>query len=206
MAFFFYIFALMAVLGSLCVITSRNPVHSVLWLIFTFCSGSGLMILIGAEFIAMMLIIIYVGAVAVLFLFVVMMLNVNASILKSAFGKNLLLTSVILLLLFANLTLVVMFSSGIVAPSSEYGFTISSDMSDVKAIGQVLYTKFILPFQVSGVILFVAMVASIVLTMRKRSGVKKQDVQKQLLRNKENSIMKAVNDGKEGLNNLAYDD
>lgn len=206
MELFFYIFALMSIIGSLGVITSRNPVHAVLWLIFTFCSGSGLMLLMGAEFIAMMLIIIYVGAVAVLFLFVVMMLNIKGSLINAAFGKDTGVTIIISILLLANFTAVILLSSGIVVPTSKYGFVISSQLSDVKLIGRVLYTDFILPFQVSGIILFVAMVSSIVLTMREIKGVKKQDVITQLSRNKANSISIATCDGKKGLSNLSYDD
>lgn len=206
MALFFYGFAALMILCSVMVITSRNPVHSVLWLIFAFCNGAGLMVLMGAEFLAMMLIIIYVGAVAVLFLFVVMMLNIKVSEFKGVISSELTFTFFIALFLFADLVVVVLLSTKVIAPVSDFSFAISSEVGNAQAIGRLLYTEFVLPFQTAGIILFVAMVASIALTLRLRPGVKRQKVVEQLERNKENSMTLAQIDGKSGLENLNYDD
>lgn len=159
------------------------------------------MVLMGAEFIAMMLIIIYVGAVAVLFLFVVMMLHIEYKNIQAMAMKNKLFIAMISLLLFVDLVLIILVSNKLPRPAPEAYFV----LSDIQHIGRVLYTDFILPFQTAGIILFVAMVASIALTLRKRSGVRRQDVSEQLSRNKENCIRIASNDGKKGLKNLSYD-
>ncbi|MGC0371423.1 MAG: hypothetical protein DGJ47_000112 [Rickettsiaceae bacterium] len=205
MALFFYIFAAMSIIGALCVVNSKNPVHSVLWLIFTFCNGSGLLVLIGAEFIAMMLIIIYVGAVAVLFLFVVMMLNVNRVFIQPELSSEVVLSLSITICLGIDLAFVALISSDVVIDRSQYGFAITPELGGVKLIGQVLYTDFILPFQTSGIILFVAMISSIALTLRLRKGVKKQNVKEQISRNKENGMAIAKQDGKQGLKDISYD-
>ena len=206
MALFFYGFAALIVVCSIMVISSRNPVHSVLWLIFAFCNGAGLMVLMGAEFIAMMLIIIYVGAVAVLFLFVVMMLDVKFAELKSAATSEITFSFFLSLFLFVDLVFVVLLGSKIIVPQGNAAFVISPDVGNAYAIGRLLYTEFVLPFQTSGLILFVAMIASIALTLRLRPGVKRQKVSSQLVRNKENSLLTAKLDGKSGLDNLNYDD
>ncbi len=206
MALFFYGFAALIVLCSIMVISSRNPVHAVLWLIFAFCNGAGLMVLMGAEFIAMMLIIIYVGAVAVLFLFVVMMLDIKFAELKGAATSEMTFAFFLAFFLFADLVVVVLLGSKVIVPQGNASFAISPDVGNAYAIGRLLYTEFILLFQTSGVILFVAMVASIALTLRLRPGVKRQNVAGQLSRNKENSLLAAKLDGKTGLDNLNYDD
>lgn len=206
MALFFYGFAALIVLCSIMVISSRNPVHSVLWLIFAFCNGAGLMVLMGAEFIAMMLIIIYVGAVAVLFLFVVMMLDVKFTELKSTATSEMTFAFFLAFFLFADLVVVVLLGSKIIVPQGDAVFAISPDIGNAYAIGRLLYTEFVLPFQTAGIILFVAMIASISLTLRLRPGVKRQKVSSQLARNKENSLLTAKLDGKSGLDNLNYDD
>jgi NADH-quinone oxidoreductase subunit J len=206
MAIFFYGFAILMIISSLFVIASRNPVHSVLWLIFTFCNAAGLFVLMGAEFLAMMLIIIYVGAIAVLFLFVVMMLDIKESVIKNIIGSELSFAFFIALLLFVDLSVVIMLSSKIIIPVENGAFMISPEIGNSYAIGNVLYTNFLLPFQVSGIILFVAMVASITLTMRLRTGVKRQKVSEQNKRSKENTLLFAKIDSKNGLNNLNYDD
>ena len=206
MILFFYGFAALMILSSIMVITSRNPVHSVLWLIFAFCNGAGLMVLMGAEFLAMMLIIIYVGAVAVLFLFVVMMLDINFSEFKERIRSDMNIAFILSLFLFADLVVVVLLAAKLIVPTSNYGFVIQPEIGNAYAIGLVLYTDFILPFQTAGIILFVAMVASIALTLRLRPGVKRQKVSAQLNRSKENSLAVAEFDGKSGLNNLNYDD
>ncbi|RUP42036.1 MAG: NADH-quinone oxidoreductase subunit J [Acinetobacter sp.] len=204
MALFFYMFAILTVISGLMVITSRNPVHAVLWLIFAFCNGAGLMVLMGAEFIAMMLIIIYVGAVAVLFLFVVMMLDVKFAEFTGKIRQEMTFAFVMATFLFIDLVIIVLLGSKtiVMAPS---GFAISTDLGNAYAIGRVLYTEFILPFQTCGIILFVGMIASIALTLRTRDGVKRQDVGAQIARNKDNSIEFAQSNGKQGLNNLNYD-
>ena len=206
MALFFYGFASLMVFGSIMVITSRNPVHAVLWLIFTFCNGAGLMVLIGAEFLAMMLIIIYVGAVAILFLFVVMMLDINFSEFKSRIGVDMSFAFMLVLFLFADLVIIILLETKILVPKSNYEFAIQSETTNAYAIGHTLYTEFVLPFQTSGVILFVAMIASIALTLRLRPGVKRQRIGEQLRHNKDNCLLMAKTDGKSGLDNLNYDD
>ena len=208
MVLFFYLFATLMVLSCLLVITSRNPVHAVLWLIFAFCNGSGLMILIGAEFIAMMLIIIYVGAVAVLFLFVIMMLDIKSTELKGSgsIGSGMVFTVFIALLLFADFVVVILLGTKIIVPTSETTFAISSELSNSHTIGRVLYTNFILPFQTAGLILFTAMIATISLALRLRPGVKRQKLEMQMKRNKDNSFELADVNCKGGLNNLNYDD
>lgn len=206
MAIFFYIFSILTVLSGIMVITSRNPVHAVLWLIFAFCNGSGLMVLMGAEFIAMMLIIIYVGAVAVLFLFVVMMLDIKFSELKGMIGQEMAFAMLMALFLFIDLVVIILLSSNTIVTRTASNFAILPEIGNAYAIGRLLYTEFVLPFQTSGVILFVAMIASIALTLRLRPGVKRQKVSSQLARNKGNSLSIAKIDGKSGLDNLNYDD
>ncbi len=204
MDIFFYIFTILMLASSLLVITARNPVHAVLWLIFAFCNGAGLMVTMGAEFIAMMLIIIYVGAVAVLFLFVVMMLDIKMSSLKNrvSLGFSALMGALLLL----DLTLIILLSNYSVDQGAESRFAISAEVQNAYTIGKVLYTDFVVPFQICGIILFVAMVASIALTLRSRDGVRKQDVAKQVARTPENSLFMAKENGKKGLENLNYDD
>jgi NADH-quinone oxidoreductase subunit J len=206
MAIFFYFFASLLVLGSIMVITARNPVHAVLWLIFTFCNASGLMVLMGAEFLAMMLIIIYVGAVAVLFLFVVMMLDIKSAEFKGAIGSEMGMALIIALFLFIDLVVVILLGSKVIVPVSTSQFSIDPEIGNAYAVGRLLYTEFILPFQTAGLILFVAMIASISLTLRLRTGVKRQKPSEQLKKNKENSLFLAKNTGKSGLKNLNYDD
>jgi len=206
MAIFFYFFASLLVLGSIMVITARNPVHAVLWLIFTFCNASGLMVLMGAEFLAMMLIIIYVGAVAVLFLFVVMMLDIKSAEFKGTIGSEMGMALIIALFLFIDLVVVILLGSKVIVPVSNSQFAIDPEIGNAYAIGRLLYTEFILPFQTAGLILFVAMIASISLTLRLRTGVKRQKPSEQLKKNKENSLFLAKNTGKSGLKNLNYDD
>ena len=206
MAIFFYFFASLLVLGSIMVITARNPVHAVLWLIFTFCNASGLMVLMGAEFLAMMLIIIYVGAVAVLFLFVVMMLDIKSAEFKGTIGSEMGMALIIALFLFIDLVVVILLVSKVIVPVNNSQVAIDPEIGNAYAIGRLLYTEFILPFQTAGLILFVAMIASISLTLRLRTGVKRQKPSEQLKKNKENSLFLAKNTGKSGLKNLNYDD
>lgn len=183
-AFAFYLFAGILVLCALMVITARNPVHSVLFLILAFFNSAGLFILLGAEFIAMILVIVYVGAVAVLFLFVVMMLDIDFSDLRKGamqyipvglvFGGVLLFEMVAIYTFwhFADTA-----QANLAIPASDF-----VDTSNAKALGSVLYTDYIFAFQVSGLILFVAMVGAIVLTHRTRPGIRKQNVSEQQAR------------------------
>ncbi len=205
MAIFFYVFSSLIILSALAVIVSRNPVHSVLWLIFTFCNGAGLMVLMGAEFIAMMLIIIYVGAVAVLFLFVVMMLDIKLSELRGKLDMDMWFAFVMAVLLFADLAVIILINKKIIVPMETSAFRITPELGNAYAVGRLLYTEFVLPFQTAGMILFVAMIASITLTFRLRPDVKRQKVKDQIKRDKDNSLVIAKADGKQGLENLDYD-
>ncbi|MGB2463918.1 MAG: NADH-quinone oxidoreductase subunit J [Candidatus Puniceispirillaceae bacterium] len=189
---FFYLFALLTCLSGLMVISSRNPVHSVLFLILAFFNAAGLFILLNAEFLAMLLVVVYVGAVAVLFLFVVMMLDINFSELREGFQKYRPLGLVIGGILIAEL----------IATFFEY-----SDMStslptqqgvhNTRALGQVIYTDYIYLFQLAGLILLVAMVGAIALTLRRRSGVRRQVISEQNSRTRQETIRLAkVQSGK----------
>ena len=180
-AFTFYLFAVSTVAGGLMTVVSRNPVHSVLWLILAFLSSAGLFVLLGAEFVAMLLVIVYVGAVAVLFLFVVMMLDVDFAELKAEMSKYLplgLLIGVIVLMQLAMALGVWSFSEGVdtrlAAPAGE--------AHNTAALGLLLYDKYILLFQLAGLILLVAMIGAIVLTLRHRVDVKRQNVVAQMHR------------------------
>ena len=180
-AFTFYLFAITTVTGGLFTVVSRNPVHSVLWLILTFLSSAGLFVTLGAEFVAMLLIIVYVGAVAVLFLFVVMMLDVDFAQLKAEMTKYLplaLLIGVVILMQLGMALGVWGFSDGIegriAAPAGE--------MDNTRALGMLLYDDYILLFQLSGLILLVAMIGAIVLTLRHRVDIKRQNVLNQMYR------------------------
>ena len=180
-AFSFYLFALSTVVGGLFTVISRNPVHSVLWLILAFLSSAGLFVLLGAEFVAMLLIIVYVGAVAVLFLFVVMMLDVDFAELKAEMTKYLPLALLIGVVLIMQLMLAFGawdFAKGFEA-RAEAPFT---DAENTKQIGMLLYDKYFILFQLSGLILLVAMIGAIVLTLRHRTDIKRQNVLAQMYR------------------------
>ena len=188
-SFVFYFFSLVAVFSALMVICSKNPVHSVLFLILSFINASGIFVLLGAEFLAMILIIVYVGAVAVLFLFVVMMLDINYVKLKEGFLKYL-PVGVILGLVFLIELSMIFFSdklnlNSLVVYSDSPSFT---DIENTKAIGKILYTEYFYLFQLSGIILLVAMIGSIVLALRDRKGVKRQVVYKQIYSDSQRSI------------------
>ncbi|WP_342071378.1 NADH-quinone oxidoreductase subunit J [Yoonia algicola] len=180
-AFIFYLFAVTTVAGGLMTVVSRNPVHSVLWLILAFLSSAGLFVTLGAEFVAMLLIIVYVGAVAVLFLFVVMMLDVDFAELKAEMTKYLplgLLIGVVVLMQLALALGVWGFADGvegrIAAPAG--------DLDNTRALGLLIYDKYILLFQLSGLILLVAMIGAIVLTLRHRVDIKRQNILAQMYR------------------------
>ena len=177
----FYLFAALVVASGVMVITARNPVHSVLWLILAFFNAAGLMILIGAEFIAMLLVIVYVGAVAVLFLFVVMMLDIDFATLRAGFVKNFPLGLAIAGILLAELLLGLgaLGSGGIKLGVADGAAAPLAGVSNIEAIGAVLYGRYLFLFESAGVVLLVAMIGAIVLTHRQRSDVKVQNISAQ---------------------------
>ena len=186
----FYLFSIVAVVGALNVILQRNPVHSVLWLILTFFNSAGLFVLLGAEFIAMVLVVVYVGAVAVLFLFVVMMLDINTTIMREGFLKYLPIASIILLIFLIELITVF-----IGAYSGEDIFVLTREpipdplmVTNTESIGNILYTDYIYLFQSAGVVLLVAMIGAIVLTHRRRPGMKRQNISKQIDRSPKDTL------------------
>ena len=184
-ALFFYLFAGVCVASAAMVITSRNPVHSVLFLILAFVNAAGLFILLGAEFLAMILIVVYVGAVAVLFLFVIMMLDVDFAELREGFLEYLPFGMVIAAVFLLDLLLVV--GGWTLTPTVTKSITaaIPGDVSNTEALGLVLYTKYIQYFQLAGLVLLVAMIGAIVLTLRHRESVKRQDINVQNARTPE---------------------
>ena len=187
----FYIFSLVAVLSALMVISARNPVHSVLFLILSFVNASGLFVLLGAEFLAMILVIVYVGAVAVLFLFVVMMLDINFVKLREGFLQYLpfgALLGIVLIIELGILFLTRSFSENSLSKFVESPMI--NEIENTKLIGQVLYTDYFYLFQISGLILLVAMVGSITLTLRDRGQVKRQNISQQNYLNANDSIEK----------------
>jgi NADH-quinone oxidoreductase subunit J len=180
--FAFYLFAITAVTAGLMVVISRNPVHSVLWLILAFMSSAGLFVLMGAEFVAMLLMIVYVGAVAVLFLFVVMMLDVDFAELKGEMAKYMPLGLLIGVVILMQLGIV--FGAWESADGAEAmrAAVTPEGVSNTAALGLLIYDRYILMFQLAGLILLVAMVGAIVLTMRHRKDIKRQDVLAQMYR------------------------
>ena len=181
-AFFFYLFAALALASATMVIVAKNPVHAVLFLILTFFNAAGLFILLGAEFIAMLLVIVYVGAVAVLFLFVVMMLDVDFAELRAGFINNapvgLVIGGIVLVELFA---LIAAKSVGAL-PTASATAPIPQGVTNTEALGLVLYTKYVYFFQAAGAVLLVAMIGAIVLTLRHKEGVKRQSIAAQVAR------------------------
>ncbi|MBP6768514.1 MAG: NADH-quinone oxidoreductase subunit J [Reyranella sp.] len=182
MVFAFYLFAITAVAAGLMVVLSRNPVHSVLWLILAFLSSAGLFVLLGAEFVAMLLIIVYVGAVAVLFLFVVMMLDVDFAELKGEMVRYMPLGLLVGVVIVMQLGI----AFGAWAPAETAaamrGAVTPEGIENTAALGLLIYDKYILLFQLAGLILLVAMIGAIVLTLRHRKDVKRQDVLQQMWR------------------------
>jgi NADH-quinone oxidoreductase subunit J len=186
----FYLFATITVASGVMVIASRNPVHSVLFLILAFFNAAGLFVLMGAEFLALILVIVYVGAVAVLFLFVVMMLDIDFVELRQGFLQYLPVGVVIGVVLFVELLLV--FGAWVVAPDVAKAIAAPTpeptSVSNTVALGQLLYTRYVYVFQASGMILLVAMVGAIVLTLRAREGVRKQDIARQVGRRRSETL------------------
>ncbi len=186
----FYVFASVAVAAGLFVVLARNPVHSVLWLILSFFSAAGLMVLLGAEFVAMLLIIVYVGAVAVLFLFVVMMLDVDFTELKQGLADYLPMGALIGVVLLVELGLVIgHWAIAGSAPDVRAAVApMPQDVSNVEALGRILYDDYIYLFQASGLILLVAMVGAIVLTLYHRPDIKRQDILTQIYRQRSEAV------------------
>ncbi|MEZ5781042.1 MAG: NADH-quinone oxidoreductase subunit J [Rhizobiaceae bacterium] len=198
-AIFFYLFAFIAVAAAFMVISARNPVHSVLYLILTFFNAAALFLLTGAEFLAMILLVVYVGAVAVLFLFVVMMLDVDFAELKRGALQYAPIGALVGLILAAELIVVL----GGYAFAPELASTVALPTPDLAvrsntaALGDILYTQYVFYFQVAGMILLVAMIGAIVLTLRHKAGVKRQDISVQVGRTPSNAIeVKKVETGK----------
>jgi NADH-quinone oxidoreductase subunit J len=189
-AIFFYLFAGITVASAVMVVTSRNPVHSVLFLILAFVNAAGLFVLMGAEFLAMILIVVYVGAVAVLFLFVVMMLDVDFAELRQGFLNYLPFGALIGGLLLAELLVVL--GAWAIGPDVAKAITspipMPSDINNTQAIGLVLYTRYVYFFQAAGVILLVAMIGAIVLTLQHKPKVRRQIIADQVARNRASAI------------------
>ncbi len=188
-AILFYIFAAVAVASGVLVISARNPVHSVLFLILAFFNAAGLFVLIGAEFLAMILVIVYVGAVAVLFLFVVMMLDIDFAQLRSGFVHYLPIGALVGFILLAELVLVI--GSWAVSPglaTRAASATGGVALTNTRALGDILYTRYLFAFQAAGLILLVAMVGAIVLTLRRREDVRRQSIPAQLARTRAQSV------------------
>ena len=180
---FFYLFASVTCLSGLMVISSRNPVHSVLFLILAFFNAAGLFVLLGAEFLAMLLVVVYVGAVAVLFLFVVMMLDINFVELREGFQRYMPLGLGVGGVLLAEI-LFVFFNS---ADMPETVLMVN-EVSNTRALGRILYTDYIYLFQLAGLILLVAMIGAIALTLRKRENVRRQSIASQIERTRADSV------------------
>jgi NADH-quinone oxidoreductase subunit J len=184
----FYLFATLTVASAILVIFARNPVHSVLWLILAFFNAAGLMLLLGAEFIALLLVIVYVGAVAVLFLFVVMMLDIDFARLRSGFTKNLPFGLIIALVLLAEIIIAANARQAgplIAAPAPANAAPVQPN---IVAIGEALYGRYLFPFEIAGLILLVAMIGAIVLTHRKRGDTRGQNIPRQIARRPEDSV------------------
>jgi NADH-quinone oxidoreductase subunit J len=189
-ALFFYLFASVCIASAVMVVASKNPVHSVLFLILAFVNASGLFVLMGAEFLAMILVVVYVGAVAVLFLFVVMMLDVDFAELRQGFLQYLPIGALVGIVFLAELLLVVgawaiapTVADVIAAPIPPF-----YSVTNTEALGQVLYTRYVYFFQAAGLILLVAMIGAIVLTLRHKPNVKRQSIAEQVSRTREDAI------------------
>ena len=187
-ALFFYLFAILLVGAGFMVIAAKNPVHAVLFLIFAFFNAAGLFVLLGAEFLAMILIVVYVGAVMVLFLFVVMMLDVDFAELRAGFLKYLPIGATIGLLLLVELILIL--SAWVTAPeiAAQAPAPPAADISNTEALGLILYTRYVYLFEAAGLILLVAMIGAIVLTLHHKRDVKRQKVGRQVRRTRAESV------------------
>jgi NADH-quinone oxidoreductase subunit J len=185
-AIFFYLFAGVCVASAVMVVTSRNPVHSVLFLILAFVNAAGLFVLLGAEFLAMILIVVYVGAVAVLFLFVVMMLDVDFAELREGFLSYLPIGALVGAVLLAELLVVV--GGWAIGPGVGKAVAAVPDIGNTEALGLVLYTRYVYYFEAAGLILLVAMIGAIVMTLQHKPQVKRQNIAAQVARGKASAI------------------
>jgi len=193
----FWIFAVVAVISGILVVANRNPVYSVLFLILTFFNAAGLFVLMGAEFLAMMLVVVYVGAVAVLFLFVVMMLDINFVALRQGFVRYLPIGAIVGVILVAELVFIF---GGWVAPKVDSGVLAAAtpaleQASNTQALGRLLYTQYFYLFQAAGMVLLVAMIGAIVLTHRERVGVRRQKIAAQIDRGRDSVEIRNVPTG-----------
>lgn len=197
----FYLLAAVTVVSALLVVTARNPVHSVLWLILSFFSAAGLFVLLGAEFLAMLLVVVYVGAVAVLFLFVVMMLDVDFVKLREGFAKYFPLAAIVAAVLLAEMIVItVTVANGGAAADAVGPAVATADRTNIEAIGRVLYTDYVYFFQAAGIVLLIAMIGAITLTLRHKPGIKRQDVGRQVGRDAKKAMqLKSIETGA-GLN------
>ena len=194
----FYLFAFVAIASAVMVISARNPVHSVLFLILAFFNAAGLFVLMGAEFLAMILVVVYVGAVAVLFLFVVMMLDINFAELRQGFLQYLPVGGLVGLIMLVELLLILggwaiqpQAAAVAAAPTPAV-----ANVSNTEALGALLYTRYIYLFQAAGIVLLIAMIGAIVLTLRTREGVRKQSISQQVSRRREDAVeVKEVTSG-----------
>ncbi len=186
----FYLFSFIAIASAVMVISSRNPVHSVLFLILAFFNSAALFVLMGAEFLAMILVVVYVGAVAVLFLFVVMMLDINFVQLRQGFLQYLPIGALIGVILLAELLMVLggWTLSPEAAASAKAPTPPLDAMTNTEALGQLIYTHYIYLFQAAGLILLISMIGAIVLTHRRRTGVRRQNIAEQIRRRPEESV------------------
>ncbi|KKX34278.1 NADH-quinone oxidoreductase subunit J [Rhizobium sp. LC145] len=189
-AVFFYLFAFVAVASAFMVISARNPVHSVLFLILVFFNSAGLFLLTGAEFLAMILLVVYIGAVAVLFLFVVMMLDIDFAELRSGMLQYAPVGIMVGLIVAAELIIVI--GGSVLTPQAARAITMPipnpAERTNTAALGDVLYTNYVYFFQIAGLVLLVAMIGAIVLTLRHRTNIKRQDIPTQVARTPETAV------------------
>jgi NADH-quinone oxidoreductase subunit J len=193
----FYLLSAVAIAAGLLVVTAKNPVHSVLWLILAFFSSAGLFVLLGAEFLAMLLVVVYVGAVAVLFLFVVMMLDVDFLRLREGFARYLPLAVIVAGVLLAEMVIISLtVATGGAASDAVAPTAAAADASNVETIGRVLYTDYVYFFQAAGIVLLIAMIGAIVLTLRHKPNIKRQNVADQVGRDAKTAMeVKSVTTG-----------
>jgi NADH-quinone oxidoreductase subunit J len=188
-AFAFYLFATLVVASGVMTIASRNPVHSVLWLILAFFNAAGLFLILGAEFIAMLLVIVYVGAVAVLFLFVVMMLDVDFATLRAGVARYWPFATILALVLFSEIGFALGAWNAGALGGGVKGAPTDPSLPNIEALGRILYTRYLYVFEAAGLVLLVAMIGAIVLTHRTRSGLRPQNVSEQNRRRPEDAVV-----------------
>lgn len=193
--FVFYILSTVCVASAVMVISARNPVHAVLFLILAFFNAAGMFVLIGAEFLAMVLVVVYVGAIAVLFMFVVMMLDVDIAAMREGFLRYLPVGALVGLIVLVELFLV--FGSRALGPAPTAGdMPIPTDIDNTEAIGQVLYTDYVYAFQLAGLILLVAIIGAITLTLRDRGPIRRQNIGEQVHRSRRTVTLRNVDSGR----------